>query len=167
MPTVAEQLRIAREAHGLTVHQVAEITKIKTEHIRALESGDYQIFAAPVYIRGFIRTYARVLRLEPDDLASALDAELSQSDTFHEAGPTAPHRHGLVDELMLHVSKVHWRIVLPLIGVTVILVAIILGYRWHNERKHRDPLSDLGSGQYEPGDVQQAETLPLPSTNQP
>jgi len=167
MPTVAEQLRIAREAHGLTVHQVAEITKIKTEHIRALESGDYQIFAAAVYIRGFVRTYGRVLRLDPDDLASVLEAELSQAGTFHEPGPTAPHRHGLLDELMLHVSKVNWRIVLPLIGVTLILVAMILGYRWYTERQHRDPLSDLGSGQYQPGEVQPAEILPLPSTNQP
>ena len=36
MPTVAEQLRTAREAQGLTVYQVAEITKIRTDHIRAL-----------------------------------------------------------------------------------------------------------------------------------
>ena len=167
MPTVAEQLRIAREAHGLTVHQVAEITKIKTEHIRALESGDYQIFAAPVYIRGFIRTYARLLRLDPEDLAAALDGELSQAGVFQEAGLAAPQRHGFLDELMLHVSKVNWRIVLPLIGMTVILVALILGYRAYTDRKTRDPLSDLGSGQYQPGKAQPIETLPLPSTNRP
>src|SRR5258705_11311017 len=39
MATVAEQLRRAREAQNLNVYQVAEITKIKTDHIRALESG--------------------------------------------------------------------------------------------------------------------------------
>jgi hypothetical protein len=68
---------------------------------------------------------------------------------------------------MLHVSKVHWRIVLPLIGVTLIVVAIILGYRWYHERKNRDPLSDLGPGQYQPEAVQPAEILPLPATNEP
>jgi hypothetical protein len=36
MPTVGEQFRHAREAQHLDVYQMAEITKIKTDHIRAL-----------------------------------------------------------------------------------------------------------------------------------
>ena len=51
MATVADQLRRAREAQQLNIYQVAEITKIKTDHIRALESGNYDTFSAPVYIR--------------------------------------------------------------------------------------------------------------------
>ncbi len=38
MSTVAEQLRAGREARMLTVEQVAELTKIRTDHIRALNS---------------------------------------------------------------------------------------------------------------------------------
>ena len=63
MPTVAEQLRAAREAKNLSVNEVAEITKIRTDHIRALEEGNFDIFVAPVYIRGFARTYATLLKL--------------------------------------------------------------------------------------------------------
>ena len=37
MSTVSEQLRLAREQQQLDVYQVAEITKIKTDHVRALE----------------------------------------------------------------------------------------------------------------------------------
>src|SRR5256885_16408736 len=62
MSTVAEQLRQAREAQNLTVHQIAEITKIRTDHIRALEEGNYNVISAPVYIRGFIRSYATILQ---------------------------------------------------------------------------------------------------------
>ena len=58
MASVAEQLRAAREAKNLTVSQVAETTKIRGDHIRALEEGNYNVFVAPVYSRGFIRTYA-------------------------------------------------------------------------------------------------------------
>ena len=64
MPTVAEQLRAGREASKLDIYQVAEITKIRTDHLRALEAGDYDQFAAPVYIRGFVRTYAGLLKLD-------------------------------------------------------------------------------------------------------
>ena len=48
MSTVAEQLRQAREARNLTVQQVAEITKIRTDHVRAVEEGNYDVFSAPV-----------------------------------------------------------------------------------------------------------------------
>src|SRR6266404_9003813 len=64
MSTVAEQLHLAREAKNLTVHQVAEVTKIRTDHIRALEEGNFNIFSAPVYIKGFVRTYATLLKLD-------------------------------------------------------------------------------------------------------
>src|SRR2546421_3897855 len=93
MPTVSEQLRQAREAQKLTVHQVAEITKIRTDHLRALEEGNFEIFSAPVYIRGFVRSYCNVLKLDVPQVMSALDAELGQSKKFAEPPPfSAPPR---------------------------------------------------------------------------
>ena len=41
MPSVADQLKAERERQGRTVHDVANVTNIKTDHIRALESGDW------------------------------------------------------------------------------------------------------------------------------
>jgi len=64
MSTVAEQLRQAREAQNLNVQQVAQVTKIRTDHLVALEEGNYNVFSAPVYIRGFVRTYAALLKLD-------------------------------------------------------------------------------------------------------
>ena len=61
---VAEQLRAGREARKLSINEVAETTKIRTDHIRALEEGDYNVFVAPVYIRGFVRCYSMLLRLD-------------------------------------------------------------------------------------------------------
>ena len=72
MPTVAEQLRAGREARKLTIPQVAEATKIRTDHIRALEEGNFNVFSAPVYIRGFVRNYATQLKLDvPQVMAAA------------------------------------------------------------------------------------------------
>ena len=73
MPTVAEQLRTSREAQGLTVYQVAEVTKIRTDHVRALEEGKFEAFAAPVYVRGFVRTYATLLKLDVPGMMSQLE----------------------------------------------------------------------------------------------
>src|SRR5665213_4268142 len=64
MPTVAEQLRSAREAKKLTVQQVADATKIRTDHVRALEEGNFSVFSAPIYIRGSVKNYATLLKLD-------------------------------------------------------------------------------------------------------
>src|SRR6266436_4189907 len=87
MSTVAEQLQLAREAKSLSVHQVAEVTKIRTDHIRALEEGNFDVFSAPVYIRGFVRSCSTLLKLNVPQLMAALDEELSEHQKFSEPPP--------------------------------------------------------------------------------
>lgn len=163
MPTVAEQLRNAREAKSLTVYQIAEITKIKTDHVRALEEGNYDAFTAPVYIRGFVRTCAKVLKLDVEGIMTELDQELSQTEKFHEPPPLSNQPRGLLDVIMLQLSKVNWRMAVPSLGVALALLLIILGYRAWRGHQAKDPLSRLGPGLYEaPKGKQSGETLPLP-----
>ena len=87
MSTVAEQLREGREAQKLTIQGVAEITKIRSDHIRALEEGNFNVFSAPVYIRGFVRTCATLLKLDVPQVMSTLEGELGQTEKFREPPP--------------------------------------------------------------------------------
>src|SRR5882762_1702759 len=97
MVTVSEQLRRAREQQQLDIYQVAEITKIKTDHIRALESGNFDMFSAPVYIRGFVRTYATMLKLDESQIVADLEAELGQTEKFRELPPLTKKKGGALD----------------------------------------------------------------------
>src|ERR1700756_867586 len=106
MSSVAEQLRSAREAQKLTVYQVAEITKIRTDHIRALEEGNFDVFSAPVYIKGFVRTYATILKLDVPQVMAELDAELRQTQKFAEPPPLSDEPRGVLDFFTLQLSKV-------------------------------------------------------------
>jgi cytoskeletal protein RodZ len=164
MPTVAEQLRTAREIHGLTIYQVAEVTKIKTDHVRALEEGNYDAFAAPVYIRGFVRTYGNLVKLDGAALMNALDAELGRTERFHEPPPLSNEPRGFLDLVMLQLSKVNWRLALPSLAAAVALLALVLGYRAWRGHQAKDPLSHLGPGLYQPSQKQSGDTLPLPGT---
>jgi len=85
----------SREARNLTVQQVVEITKIRTDHLRALEEGNFDVFSAPVYIRGFVRTYSILLKLDVPQIMAALEAELAQTTKFAEPPPLAEHPHGV------------------------------------------------------------------------
>ena len=105
MPTVAEQLRHGREAVKLDVHQVAEATKLKTDQVRALEQGNYDYFSAPVYVRGSLRTYARLLKLDAVTLVAQLDEEMASSEKF-SSDPLAPARPRNRQNTR---CRVHWK----------------------------------------------------------
>jgi cytoskeleton protein RodZ len=161
MATVAEQLRSAREEQMLNVYQVAEITKIKTDHIRALEAGDYEMFSAPVYIRGFVRTYAKALRLDPTRLLADLEVELGRSDRFREPPPLTSGPGRTLDFVMLQLTKLNWRIVLATVSVALLIVLTATALR-NRAMRHANPLQNLGPGLYQPTQHQSGELLPLP-----
>ena len=163
MSTVSEQLRQAREAQNLTVNQVAEITKIRTDHLRALEDGNFDVFSAPVYIRGFVRGYATLLKLDVPRIMSALEAELKGTEKFSEPPPLTDSPRGSLDFVMLQLSRLNKNNVRFAIGAAtgiVVIGAIIFVVR---HTKTSDPLADLKPGVYQPAQSNSGETLPLPA----
>jgi len=163
MSTVAEQLHEGREAQHLTVPQLAEITKIRGDHLRALEEGNYDAFSAPVYIRGFVRTYATILKLPVAKVMASLDEELAQTKKFAEPPPLSGRGGGLVDTIMLQLSRVDWRRGLLAIGVAGGLAGVVLGFVLWRRYKTTDPLAGLKPGIYQAATNTPGETLALPA----
>jgi len=163
MSTVAEQLRQAREAKRLTVEQVAEITKMRSDHLRALEEGNYNVFSAPVYIRGFVRSYSTLLKLEVPQVMAALDTELGQTQRFAEPPPLSDRPRGVVDFLMLQLSKIDWRKGVIGLGLGVAFFLSVVGYIGWRHFRTADPLKNLKPGVYRPAHRNSGETLPLPT----
>jgi len=163
MSTVAEQLRKGREAQNLTVQQVAEITKIRSDHIRALEEGNFDVFSAPVYIRGFVRTCSTLLKLDVPQVMAALDEELGQHDKFSEPPPFTDTQRGPLYFITLILSKVDWRKSLIGLGVIVVLGIVTLVIVIWRHYRTADPLSRVKPGVYHSTQSVSGETLPLPT----
>lgn len=162
MSTVAEQLRQAREAKSLSIQQVADITKIRTDHLRALEEGDFDVFAAPVYIRGFVRTYSGILKLDVAQTMAALDGELAQTKKFAEPPALTDHPRGVVDFLMLQLSKVAWRKGLLALAGAVVVLAVVLGYLVVKHRHAAKPMQGVKPAVYHSAQTSASESLPVP-----
>jgi cytoskeleton protein RodZ len=163
MGTVAEQLRQGRESRGLSVQQVAEATKMRTDHVRALEQGNYEAFVAPVYIRGFVRAYARLVGLDADVLLGALAQELGQTEKFREPPSLLGTEKTALDAVMLRLSRINWRIALPVTGA---LIAVLVGLWVHRsitQRRAQDPVAGVAPGVYTPPPAGGGDTLPLPT----
>lgn len=168
MGTVGEKLREAREGSNRTLRELSDQTKIRADHLEALEEGRYDVFSAPVYIRGFVRSYAGALRMNVAEVLSDLDDELGRTEKFSDHPPLTDSKKGVIDFLMLQLSKVNWTVALPLLLLAVVLLLAIAGYRVYTHSRTVDPLKDLGPGLYQGQSQGQSsgETLPVPtSTN--
>lgn len=65
-------LRSAREAAGLSIDQVAQQLKLAPRQVKALEDESFADLPGRTFSRGFVRNYARLLNLDPQDLLAHL-----------------------------------------------------------------------------------------------
>ena len=165
MPKVGDQLRAAREARKLRVQEVATATNMRTDHIIALEEGNYAPFPAPVYIRGSVRTYAKLLQLDVmkimEDLAREMDQQAGSTDT---PGGRAGRR-GILDMISLQLARFGWKRGLVLLAILVIITVFYLIRSRESVSTTTDPLKDLPPPIYQPPRTSDGGYLPLPSTN--
>jgi cytoskeleton protein RodZ len=78
---VGMALRDAREQQGMSVHDVAERIKFAPRQVEALEANDFAHLPEATFLRGFVRSYARVLQLDEASLLAALPAGLANQPT--------------------------------------------------------------------------------------
>jgi cytoskeleton protein RodZ len=79
-------LRDEREAQKLSVEEVALRLRLSEKQINALEADDFSIFGSAIFVRGFIKSYARFLTIDPQPLLDVhlgmYPQEQSQSITY-------------------------------------------------------------------------------------
>lgn len=73
---IGERLEEARKRKGVSIREVAEATKIRGDYLLAMEDNSFEIPLPQIYIRGFLKNYARFLKLDPNKLLTDYDAHL-------------------------------------------------------------------------------------------
>ena len=71
-----ETLRRAREAAGLTKKEIADSLNLMLSNIEAIEANQYEKMNAGLFVRGYVKSYARFLGLDVDALVAAADLRL-------------------------------------------------------------------------------------------
>lgn len=83
-------LRTARERAGLSINDVADRIKFAPRQLEALEANDFAHLPQATFLRGFVRSYARVLQLDEAGLISALPVEPSTQPPVRSHGIDVP-----------------------------------------------------------------------------
>lgn len=87
-PAVGGRLAEARQAQSLTAAEVARQLKLSVWQVEALEAGRFEQLPGPVFVRGFIRNYARLLRLDPNELLREAGGSVTQPVTPAAVAPS-------------------------------------------------------------------------------
>lgn len=111
---LGERFRAAREERGLTLSEVGEQLRIRSVYLAAIEEKNWKAIGAPVYIRGFLRTYARFLGLDPEEAVAEFNAATGATPT-PSTSPEAP-------------AGTPQRSLAPLIWVAGIVAIALIGF---------------------------------------
>ena len=76
---IGESLRAARERVGVTLADAAAETRIRETNLAALEDERFDRLGGEVYVKGFLRSYARFLGIDPEPLIEAYREEHASS----------------------------------------------------------------------------------------
>jgi cytoskeleton protein RodZ len=87
--SVGRTLAAAREDMNLSVSDVARHLKISPAQVEALEKGAYERLPGRVFVRGFLRNYAKLLGLEPEPLLRSIEAQMPAPAVAREQ-PASP-----------------------------------------------------------------------------
>ncbi len=127
---VGSALRQARESLGLSLEDVANRLKFAPNQIEALEDEDFAHLPEIAFVRGFVRSYARLLQLDEESLLAKLPNPRAQEAQERQAA--------IIEEPFPNLDALRKSNVVWLGGALVVVLAIVL-FVWVSGEKQPEP----------------------------
>ncbi|WP_297794727.1 RodZ domain-containing protein [uncultured Marinobacter sp.] len=143
-------LRQGREKKGLSVSDIADSQHLRPAVIQAIEDGDYQQIDSELFLKGYVRAYAKQVGLEADSVVAILDKEL---EPLRLRRAEALEANPLVDIERRRRQK--RRFAKILIVLVALLVAAYLVFRFVDDGSVGTEATP--NGEQESGDLQEPE----------
>lgn len=124
---VGRALSEARQAQGLTIADVAQQLKFMPRQIEALEAERFSSLPGPTIARGMVRSYARLLKLEPEPLLKRMEDQLPAPESGAQLGV----RRG--DPVTAGDGGRRSTIMYLALSAVVLAIAVAAVYEWRHE----------------------------------
>ena len=148
---VGQQLRLAREAKRWSVADVARAINLSEQQVLELENDNYHSFPALVYVRGFVRSYARLVGLAEKEILCALDQSEFVARNSKAIEPHLDYEH--------YRPAFNHRRWLPWINGLIAVVLIALVLLWLSEKSNSKKTTSIAT--------ETTTTLPIDAAKQP
>ncbi|HYI87029.1 MAG TPA: RodZ domain-containing protein [Burkholderiales bacterium] len=124
---VGRELAAAREAQGLALADVAQQLKFAPRQLEALEQEHFAALPGATFAKGMVRSYARLLKLDPEPLLQRVAGQFEVPDSNRLAAryhQPVPFSDGARKSTFVYLGLSA--------GVLVLVGAV--AYEWHQER---------------------------------
>lgn len=157
---LGEMLRSARESRGLDRTRIERDTRIRERYLSALERGAYDELPGEVYARGFLRSYAKYLGLDPDGMVALYRLETRASGAGATRAPARSRPLHSQQRFVLTPGVVSAAVLTILVGALVAYLAYqLVTFTRTPDLRVLDPAGDV-SGHTEAVIVIDGVTVP-------
>ncbi len=118
-------LKAAREEKGLTLKEISQLTKIGVSILDAIEKREFSQLLEPVYSRAFIKTYAKALNIDSEEILSSYNNYIAEFETLEEKKEIATKN--------VRPGSLYKRFAWATIALVLVLIAFFMYYSKHNE----------------------------------
>ena len=126
-----ERLQAARIKKGLTVEDVAGRMHLSTSILESIEDNNFDEITAPIFVKGYLRAYARIVALSEDEMIE------QYLDMYSEEDPPISSTSNMVPELTVKDARIKWTTYLVILVLGVLLAA----WWWNKQQNEVAPIS--------------------------
>jgi cytoskeleton protein RodZ len=121
-------VRAQREARGLTRQDIADSLNLGRRVIEDIETENWARLPTPAFTRGYLRAYAKLLDIDPDEVASAFEEALGHGEMHRTDVSPMQHKQGrgVADVAQKHPGAV----LTGAVGLVICAVLVVLWAVW-------------------------------------
>ena len=126
-----ERLQAARIQKGLSLEDVAGRMHLSPSILEAIEENNFEEITAPIFVKGYLRAYARIVALDEDDMIQ------QYVDYYSEEDPPISSTSNTIPELSVADVRIKWTTYL----VVLVLAALLSAWWWNKSQNEESPIS--------------------------
>jgi len=128
---IGERLQAARIQQGLSVEDIATRMHLNAQIVKSIEDNNFDDITAPIFVKGYLRAYARIVSLDEEELIQQYANYYSHED------PPISTTSNMAPELSVADVRIKWTTYLVILG----LAALLAAWWWNKNQNEATPIS--------------------------
>ena len=126
-----ERLQAARIKQGLSIDDIANRMHLNVQIVKAIEDNNFDDITAPIFVKGYLRAYARIVGLDEEEMIQQYANYYSHED------PPISTTSNMAPELSVADVRIKWTTYLVILG----LAALLAAWWWNKNQDDVTPIS--------------------------
>src|ERR671926_641966 len=128
-----EQLRLAREARGITLREISEQTRISTRYLEAIEADDYKRLPGGIFNKSFIKAYAKYIGFDEKEALEAYARTAREQGTSPDDVVSTPYQPRVYTDGNSRSPLV--TLLLTILILAIISLGVYAAMHWYQRRE--------------------------------